>query len=186
MSRRFGRNQRRQLREDLAGAQAAVMAAANGQLRAQMAVTEKEREISYLRQMLSDVQQRAGKYALVGAEPRAWEHRNLDLTDEHNFHMSAKPSLRPTSYSDCRDMRQTVKVHDDLMAIMSLELREGMSVQEHLAKEMHCRLYFDKLAIGYAISHSAIRNQSREEFVRRVAPEIAFFLEKELRKVGMR
>lgn len=186
MSSRFGRNQRRRLRAALEFKEAEVVAIAGERLRALSQVSDKDREISALRAMLDDVQDRVGKYALAGAEPEVFKHSYMDLRRENNFHMTAQPALRPCSYTDCANMSQTVQIHDDLMAVMHLELRDGMTVQEKLSRDMHCRLHFDKVTIGYAISHSAIRYQSRKAFVARVAPEIALFLEIELQKVGMR
>jgi hypothetical protein len=165
----------------------AEVAAANGesifyktQAEAGNALAGKLRqEADELRRLLGEFTARVGRYAIAAGVPCSFESRNLDLSRMPNFRMQVPMSVPATFGHGPVDA--VAVICDEVMAVLDVA-----PVEKSMSSDMHCRLTFDGMPVGYAISRHALRHLTRDELVYRIAPEIAGFLEAELRAKGWR
>lgn len=180
MSRRFGRNQKRRMREELAAKQERVANLETGMAMDRGLLREQSQKLASLKEMMGEFAERVGRYAIAHDVPTEFQSRNLDLRREPNFRMHAMPAMQLASYGS-RSMPDILQMHDEVMAVLDVQV-----VRDAMSRDLHCRLYFDGHRIGYAISYHALRGLTRAELVRRITPEIAYHLEAELKREGIR
>jgi hypothetical protein len=179
MSRRFGRNQKRRMREELAAKAERVSNLETGMAMDRVLLRKQGDDLSELRHLLGEFTDRVGRYAIAADIPDPRESRNLDLSRMPNFRMPV-PQRAAINFSNMT-VESTAAFCDEVMSVLDVH-----PVHESMSHDMHCRLTFDGMPIGYAISRHAVRNLTRDELVRRIVPEIAYFLEAELKKAGWR
>lgn len=176
MSKRFGRNQRRRMREELAATQAQAEKIQTLAMMQEEHANRMAEEVADIRALLHEFADRVGRHAIAADIPPPYESDFLERRG--NFRMEVErqmPSL--TEYLRMRDGRATTAaIQVEVMSMLDVEA--VASVMRH---EMHCRVNFDDHAIGYAISATALRNMTAREIERRIAPEIARLLVSELK-----
>lgn len=174
MSRRFGRNQRRRMREALVEAQQTTSSAVAVAAQRGRRVNELVDEARDLRTMLDEIADRVGRYAIAAGVPHNFEARWLQR-GKGRFQMDVPPDM-PSMCTFGNSMDMTMRFYDETMRLLEVE-----AVRDDFARQMHCRVTFDEHAIGYAISDHALRNMTAKEIERRIAPEIARLLVAELK-----
>lgn len=178
MSRRFGRNQKRAMRAEVASAKAqaelnAAVARDNAERRAAA-----QGKVDLLIQELVEISQRLGRYAIAAGVPHNFEADWLERG--HGWFRMHVPQPYPSVPSYGADAPTTIQVCDEIMRLLEVE-----AVLAPMSRDMHCRVTFDNHVIGYAISEHALRKMTAKEFERRVAPEITRLLISELKQTGM-
>lgn len=174
MSRRFGRNQRRRMREELAKSEAVACDAIAVAARRGKHAENLASEAAELRAMIEDIAGRVGCYAITAGEPCNFDADWLER-GQGRFQMSAQPAMASiASFGSAMDA--TMAIHDETMRLLEVE-----AVRAPMSRDMHCRVTFDKHVIGYAMSDHALHNMTAREIERRIAPEIARLMAHELK-----
>ena len=156
MSKRFGRNQRRRAREEVASWKEQSRLKAGYLLTAHRQADELRAEMRQLEQRLDDAKAVLGKDHPVFAAGGYQHHRNPPaLTFQHRL---------PTG--------QVAN-----MVAFELEARP-----DDVKAQIHMHLYAGRERVGYAISQHALRNIPEHVLVRRITEEIIFMALAEIRR----
>lgn len=174
MSRRFGRNQKRRMRAEVAAANAetALHAAVARDNAAQRAAAQDQ--AAELRQELIDIGLRLGRYAIAAGVPHKFDADWLERG--HGWFRMHVPQPYPSVPSYGAVAPTTIQVSYEIMRLLEIE-----SVRAPMSRDLHCRVAFDRHAIGYAMSDHALRNMTAKEIERHIAPQIARMLALELK-----
>lgn len=177
MSRRFGRNQKRRMREELAAKQERVANLETGMAMDRGLLRDQSEKLSNLKEMMGEFAERVGRYAIAEGVPTMFD---ADwLMRKQSFGMSIEMGVPSFAYHGA--MLDSYRVHDEVMRILDVEV-----VRNHMARNMHCRLQFDGHQIGYAISDHALVGMTSDELARRITPEVVRMLMLELKRAGIR
>lgn len=173
MSRRFGRNQKRRLREELAAMQSAAgmqasMARGNAERanRAEESCTGALVREAQIRQMLEATGAMVGRQALAAGIPTNF---NADWLKhgKKNFRLPVPVFAAEAPSYGVRCTEEAVMVHDEIMRLLEVE-----AVRSQVSRAMHVRVTFDDIPIGYALSDSALRSLPETMLADRIAREL--------------
>lgn len=180
MSNRFGRNQKRRMRAELAALQAEVdekslyISQLNQAMLMDRALLRQQSDtISRLRDALAEIADEIGhQSALLGVKVKPYHV----FTDGTRLQRPERPPIDVRALLDTQqDMYRTVKT--DVMRLLRVS-----AVADRMKGQIHLQVELADGAIGYAISEGAIRNLTPQFLERTVAPEIARGLVDALRK----
>lgn len=174
MSKRFGRNQKRRMREALHMAELAAEREYAGRMMAEGIARDNSRKLAALRENMAEVVGRIGNYAIAEGIPTTFQADWLARNERFNL-----PVHQPfPSIFDClaTGMHATATVHQEVMRVLDIQV-----VRDEMARDLHCRIEFDGIRLGYGISAHAVDKMGRAELVRRMTPEIALMLANELK-----
>lgn len=157
MSRRYGRNQKRRARADIAQLEQKATALQAGMAMDRELLRNQTQRIDELRAQLEDVAQIMGT-DFIGLEPALWK-----FSDKHKL-----------DYLRCPVDGGDVLMHTMRARITSDRLRPDYAV--------HFRAELAGEQVGYTISECALRDAPEGLIVRRLADEMARLLMIELRK----
>lgn len=175
MSKRFGRNQKRKMREALHLAELAAGREYAGRMMAEGIARDNSRKLADLRENMAEVVGRLGNYAIAEGVPTTFQAGWLARNESFNLPVHQPfPSL--FEYLSTAGEHATVAVHAELMRVLDISV-----VRDQMARDLHCRIEFDGIRLGYGISAHAIENMGRDELVRRMTPEIALMLANKLK-----
>lgn len=162
MSKRFGRNQRRQARERIAALEQAV--ARDGRLLAH--VSERKRQ---LEQEINDAKRIVGRMSAL-FEPEA---RRLDGPARSEMHMFTHSSVVDDGRAFFHNQSKT----------FSLPVMLSMVSRDVFDMAIHCKVTFDDGRWGYAISEEAILATPEDVLVERITRELAMTIGQQLKEV---
>lgn len=165
MSRRFGRNQRRQARERIAALEQAV--AMNRGLLAH--VSERKRQ---LEQEISDAKRIAGRMSVL-FEPEA---KRLDGPARGLMYLFTNSSVMDDPSPFFHAKSETVP-----LPVMLSRIDKSV-----LDKSIHCSVMFDDMKWNYALSEMAVQAMPKELLVERVAMRLARQIGEDLETCGSR
>lgn len=183
MSRRFGRNQKRRMREQIAQEEQRAAQASN---QATMMRTMLELERGLMRETsdkLRDLEEffglvaaRVGEYATIsGLEPKYI--RDMPRFDQWRTPVQTPAPIEPFSFENISAM-DTVTIQDEIMRLLEIDV-----VRDNFAHQLHVRGLLGDGKIGYSISESALRRMTQQEITDRLVPEIAREVGRELVKL---
>lgn len=152
MSRRFGRNQRRQARERIAALEQAV-AMDRGLL---THVSERKRQ---LEQEISDAKRIVGRMSVL-FKPEA---KHLDGPARSPMHLFTHSAVVDDGRAFFHNQSKTVP----LPVMLSMVNRDGLDMA------VHCKVLFGDGQWGYAISEEAVLATPEDVLVERIARELA-------------
>lgn len=161
MSRRFGRNQRRQARERIAALEQAV-AMDRGLL---AHVSERK---SQLEQEISDAKRIVGRMSVL-FEP---ETKHLDGPARSPMHMFTHSAVVDDGRAFFHNQSKTVP----LPVMLSMVKRDGLDMA------IHCKVLFGDGQWGYAISEEAVLATPEDVLVERIARELAMTIGQQLQE----
>lgn len=165
MTRRFGRNQKRRMRAEVASAKAETALTA-GVARDNAAARDKALDrVVDLESMLDDTARMVGSKAMAAGEPTAFEADWLRMGKGH-FSMTPQQML-PTAVSYGYQRETATMIQDEIMRLLEVE-----PIREALSRMMHVRVTFDDISMGYALSDSALREVPEDVLARRMAKEL--------------
>jgi hypothetical protein len=179
MSRRFGRNQKRRMREQIAEAefraQSGEQRAAAAQNHADMLRTMLDLERGLMREtndklqtykrFFVDVAHKVGAYATIaGVAPKRMGEVMFGPT--FRWPVRQKMDFDPARF-DSMSMASAVAIHDELMEVLSVT-----AVHDHFANQMHMRVAMADKCMGYSISRSALTKMSALQLADQIGPEI--------------
>lgn len=162
MSRRFGRNQRRQARERIAALEKAI-AMDRGLL---AHVSERKRQ---LEQEISDAKRIVGRMSVL-FEPEA---RHLDGPARSPVHMFTHSAVMDRSLAFFHNQSKTVP----LPVMLSRMSRDGLDMA------IHCKVAFGDGQWGYAMSEEAVLATPEDVLVERITRELAMTIGQQLKAV---
>lgn len=163
MSRRYGRNQKRRHRAEIASAQSMIASLANSRAMDQGLLQYQSWKISDLRAQLCAIAQEVGhQSALVGVESfLAGGFDGIRMTPAPL--LLAKPITGvPSAYE---------KLTYEVLRLLNME-----AVRDRMSGHLHFHVELAGKGVTYGISESAIRDLTPEFLERRIAPEIAKLL----------
>lgn len=166
MSRRFGRNQKRRMRAEVANAKAETAMIA-GVARDNAAARDRALDhATDLEGMLYDAARVVGNTALVAGEPTKFEADWL-RAGKGRFRMQP-PQFMPAvpSFGDLRG-ETAVMIHDEVMRLLEVE-----PIRESLSRMMHVRVTLDEIPLGYAVSDSALHGVPEDILAEKMAREL--------------
>lgn len=162
MSRRFGRNQRRQARERIAALERAV-AMDRGLL---AHVSERKRQ---LEQEISDAKRIAGRMSVL-FKPEA---KYLDGPARSPMHLFTHSAVMDDGRAFFHNQSKTVP----------LPVMLSMVKRDELDMAVHCKVLFGDGQWGYAISEEAVLATPEDVLVERIARELAMNIGQQLAEV---
>lgn len=162
MSRRFGRNQRRQARERIAALEQAITMD-----RGLLAhVSERKRQ---LEQEISDAKRIVGRMSVL-FEP---EVKRLDGPARSPMHMFTHSAVVDDGGAFFHNQSKTVP----LPVMLSRVNKDGLDTA------IHCKVLFGDGQWGYAISEEAVLTTPEDVLVERIARELAMTIGQQLAEV---
>lgn len=169
MSRRFGRNQRRRAREELA-----VQVARVAQLTESMGMDREllKKQAAHLREAVDyagEVAEMVGREAVIAGAPTKL---NGEVFDGMRF----APLAPPQFASFAVDM-PVQYIRSETLRLLKME-----TVADRMRGQVHFRVTLADKVAGYTISESALQRMSEGEIERRVTPEIARFLVRAIKR----
>lgn len=178
MSKRFGRNQKRRMRAEVACANAeSLMHAqvARDNVAARIMAQSKLRD---MQQMLEEIAGMVGRKSLAAGEPTKFEVTWLK-TGQKNFVLPA-PIFAQTNYCAGRPSpdEMSLMVHQEIMRLLEVE-----TIRNPISRMMHVRVLFDDISMGYALSDAALFEVPEEILARRMASELFPLLLDAVRKM---
>lgn len=178
MSKRFGRNQKRRMREEIAIAKddARFIAA-----RAKEYLDDRNQAMGQLRdmqRMLEEIAGMVGRKSLAAGNPTRFE-ANWLKTGQKNFRLPA-PIFAQTNYCYGGPSRQEIAVmaHDEIMRLLEVD-----AVRDPISRAMHVRVMFDDIAMGYALSDSALHAMPEEVLAEKMINELFPLLKDAIRQL---
>lgn len=162
MSKRFGRNQRRQARERIAALEQAITMD-----RGLLAhVSERKRQ---LEQEISDAKRIVGRMSVL-FEP---EVRRLDGPARSPMHMFTHSAVMDEGQAFFHNQSKTVP----LPVMLSMVNKDGLDMA------IHCKVLFGDGQWGYAISEEAVLATPEDVLVGRICQELAMTIGQQLKEV---
>lgn len=165
MSRRFGRNQKRALREAVAQANSQI-AEKEVAIFMQKAVIETYRDDAndhhdFLRMLAT----RLSRYAMAAGVPiqsgiRAYAEQTTVWLDTTDFSESC-------SYSDIGCVSATTKARNEVLDLLYVD-----AVRSIMKQEVHCMVQIGEKKFAYAIGQRALRNMTKLELRASLVPQI--------------
>lgn len=168
MSKRYGRNQKRRHRAELASAQAMISSLENSRAMDQGLLQHQSWKMADLRAHLCEIAQEVGRQsALVGVETCLGG--GFD-----GMRMTLPPPMptTPITSSPCAYEKLTFEV---------LRLLDVEAVRDRMRGHLHFHVELAGKGVTYGITESAIRDLTPEFLERRLAPEIAKLLVQQLK-----
>lgn len=172
MSKRFGRNQKRHMREQIAQSKAAADAAlklASASQKAELDLEYKLRQERFEhRDFIADLARLVGDAAVIVGHPELseYQYRDYDRAVPH------KP-MEFEPFDESFGLLDTIRVE-------TLRVLDFKPLRDHFAHQMHFRFELAGKTAGYAISEHALRTLPRRFIEERVAKEIARHLTGEI------
>lgn len=167
MSKRFGRNQKRRMREEIADLNSEKKSIS---ARAKEYLDDRNQAMGQLRdmqRMLEEIAGMVGRKSLAAGNPTKFE-ANWLKTGKKNFRLPA-PIFAQTNYCYGGPSRQEMAVmaHDEIMRLLEVE-----AIRDPISRAMHVRVTFDDIAMGYAISDSALHAMPEEVLGEKMVNEL--------------
>jgi hypothetical protein len=187
VSRRFGRNQKRRMREQIAEAelraQSGEQRAAGAKNQADMLRTmldldrglmrETSDKLQTYKRFFVEVAHKVGTYATIaGVEPKYIG----EVMTGPTFRWPVPQDFNPARF-DSMSMETAVAFHDELMEVLRVT-----AVRDHFSDQMHMRVELDGKIIGYSISRSALAKMSAAQIEETIGPEITHALVIEIKR----
>jgi hypothetical protein len=176
VSRRFGRNQRRRAREEIAARDLRLAQLDSGLAMTNGLLRNSTEEKQLLREQLAKIANRLGRYAVGAGLPVPFQFPHLRRQREFYMGVIHPMPLSPLDLTNSA-VDTCCKISREIMRILDVEV-----VRDHMSRDLHCRLFFDGHMIGYALSDHAIQRMTSEELTEKIAPEITYLLVKEIQK----
>lgn len=183
MSRRFGRNQKRHMREQIAQAEQRTASMTQAAAQCQVALAnqsallrETSDQLRAHKEFFAEFTSMVGKYAIMaGIEPRFM--KNIPTAPQ--WRMPAhQPSPIFSAPSNASMMSKT-KIHAEVMELMDVDV-----VRNQFTDKLHVRGTLADGRVGYAISRAALYSMTVDELVRQIAPELARALAQSIKQGG--
>jgi hypothetical protein len=174
MSKRFGRNQRRRLRAQVA-AQDKTLGELDGALTmAQGLLREHSRSLAEQRAFFAAVARLVGQQSVIaGTQPqRLLGHAPL----RDRFFIEPYSPLAALSVSPDAGPQEIARARYEV-----LRLLETSAVQDVFSRALHLRAHLADQSVGYAISETALAILSHEDLVAQVLPHMAQLLVKQIK-----
>lgn len=174
MSRRFGRNQKRRMRAELAERQERITALEEVMRMDRGLLEWQGRKMQELRDQLSDIASEVvHQSALVGVEHHL----------PHGFDgMRLVPLMPPGEYSRA-ELWDKATVSTEKITYETLRLLDVKAVRDRFNGQLHCYVDLAGKTSAYGITESTIRGMSLEALTRRIVPELARHLLEQLKNV---
>lgn len=167
MSRRFGRNQRRRMREELAAKESAVSSLHKAMSIARALLAEQSSKISRMLDWVQDVRDMVGPFAIAAGEPLHDEYMLASGTRAYRVGVQ-----QPASATLCSGSEFSVSIASE-MHIETMRLLEVKFIGDAMRAQMHCMVRLDDGDVAYAISDSALRRMSDVELEKHFLPHVA-------------
>jgi len=164
MSRRFGRNQKRKMREQIAFAVEALEEARDGRKRMKELYDEAQQEIS-------DAKQIAGQMSVL-FDPTSISMRG---SARDHFEVMGQTSLPSLDSINSMATATTFKS-------MRLPMILSRMSQDVLGEMIHVRVHYDDKTLGYALTQEVMRVVPHDILFRRIGAEIGHQLIQEITK----
>ncbi|HWV64100.1 MAG TPA: hypothetical protein VN019_10745 [Oxalicibacterium sp.] len=163
MSRRFGRNQRRRAREQIAEAErvkANLIQCLDG---ARAVLHEKSDKLADLQEFFKQVACQVGEHAIISGLEVGYM-RNGQMMDGHRMPVcSPSPLDLPSNIES-----ETITIQDEIMRLLEIDV-----VRDHFNRQMNVRAHLADGKVGYLISESAIMMMRPNELHQRLVPQVA-------------
>ncbi|RFP19166.1 hypothetical protein [Duganella sp. BJB475] len=170
MSRRFGRNQKRRMRADLAAKESSITSLVGSRAMDQGLMSSQADQISALKDMLQEVREMVGRCAIAAGEPVMSDY--APRVGETSFQKVAfQPPLIYADFS----MPDNFSLHVETMRLLDVK-----AIGDSMRSQMHCRVELNGAEEVYSISDSALNRMSIGELENRLVPEIAKVLSHQL------
>lgn len=168
MSKRYGRNQRRRHRAEIASAQSMIASLVNSRAMDQGLLQNQSWKLSDLRDQLCDIAQEVGRQsALVGVETfLGGGYDGMRITPVP-LSLTNPIASSPSAYE---------KLTFEVLRLLNVE-----AVRDRMRGHLHFHVELAGKGVTYGISESAIRDLTPEFLERRLAPEIAKLLVRQLK-----
>lgn len=172
MSRRYGRNQKRRHRAELAAVQA-TLAEAQQRIANLMAIQSMDRGlISHQSEHLADLRAQICTIAQeVGHQSVLLGEKTFLSNGFDSMRMEPWKPLESVSDFAPRAVSQWIKINTEVIRLLNVDI-----VREHFRGQIHFDVDLAGKGVAYGISESAIRDLTPEFLERRIAPEIAKLL----------
>lgn len=176
MSGRFGRNQRRRAREEIAAIAMVAKQQENAARRCRDDLNQARQEAEHLRAHMASIASRLSRYAVAASVPVKFETDFLERCPQ--FRMTVQPDLgRSLSSWKTEPAMTDACIYQEIMRVLTVDC-----IRQSMNRDMHCLLSFDGHDIGYAISDHALRNMTDAELTMKIGPAITSLLVLEISK----
>lgn len=173
MSRRFGRNQKRRLRAEVAAAQEEAIHQAGlasrhaeGKQLADAACARAHDRETDMRLMLEATAIIVGRQALAAGIPTNFEADWLKH-GKKNFRLRAPMFVSDTPSYGVQRGETAIMVHDEIMRLLEVE-----AIRRPVSRMMQVLVTFDNIPIGYALSDNALHSMPETLLADRIAREM--------------
>lgn len=163
MSKRFGRNQRRRMREALHMAELAAEREYAGRIMAEGIARENSRKLEELREWRSEVIRMVGRSALIAGEPHILNVRYDPRTEGY----VRVPIQRSTPRFDVTAISD-LSMQDEVMRLLMVDV-----VQDDLRQQSIAQVELDETRVWMALSQHAIRRSSVDDLVALISRDMA-------------
>lgn len=165
MSKRFGRNQKRRMREQIAQLEQSVEMD-------RALLTRQSRKIGDYESFVQIVGEAVGREAVISGKPTLLK---IGGGSRHEFQMIPR---QPPLSLECLDsgFEDTAAIRVEIMRLLNVK-----AIRDSLSRQMHVRVQFADGNVGYAMSDCAIDRMSEEELIRVIVPEISRLLMRQLK-----
>lgn len=171
MSRRFGRNQKRRMREALLNAEVKANNFEQAWTREMALLVHQRKRIDKLAGILCDVK-RVLESNSVALPPETVESHDL----KSNFiHLGDRPRKKDIACEGSPILDENMEIHR--LSIMMTHIKE-----DPIRTGKHVMVEFDGLQWGYAISRLAILTMPREDLARQIADALAVLIANHLKE----
>ena len=168
MSKRFGRQQKRKMREAIASAE-------RGKELLKKRVDFVLSERAELRRTVDDVANILGAH-FIGLEPETREIEHLQFLARGCYEVGVRSNVSAVNYNATAIQMSTMEFARWVLPILS-----GSSMQDELRNRDHYRFVYDGKQVGYAIERCEIDRMPLEVLQRRIATEMSNMLVGQLR-----
>lgn len=165
MSRRFGRNQKRHMRDLLAHAEQRAASLDEARRRELGLLRSTSDQLATHKQFFADIARKVGQHAIIaGIEPRFMQN----MPTEPQWRMPVTQPMPSFVSFEHASMPDRMTIHDEMM-----ELLEVDAVRDQFSDKLHVRGVLADGRVGYSISRAALRDMTVDELVRQITPELA-------------
>lgn len=166
MSKRFGRNQKRRMREEIAAVTAAR--ATDGLL-----LRDMRRQLDEAHDFAEAVREAVGRNAIIAGVPNRINYKMPE--GERSFYQPAPMPRHAINYEPAIMDVDSYAFRNEVMHLLDIE-----AVRSVVAMEQHVLVNLADHRVGYAISAEALRRLSERELRNVIAPQITQFLIKSI------
>lgn len=166
MSRRFGRNHRRRMREELAAKELAISGLSSAVAMDRALLKAQSAEIDSLKSWMDEVRDMVGRTAVAAGEPI--DEGYVLPAGETSYRVGVVPPMQFECSTLEMSMPERASIHVETMRLLQVKV-----VGDAIRAQTHCMVKLGTGEAAYTISDGALRRMTAEELENRFLPRVA-------------